>query len=194
MTSPRLRICAIAVVPALIFSLGACSSNSSSSPSASASATTPNPSPSPTTVSGVTVSGPLDKAPVIAVDTKLKPPTELVINDIVVGNGAEAQTASTVETQYSGVLYATGKAFNSSWADNGAKPISFPLDGVIPGWQQGIPGMKVGGRRLLIIPPSLAYRAQGSPTQPGQPQAVPPGATLVFVIDLLGVQTSPPGP
>ncbi|WP_280270507.1 FKBP-type peptidyl-prolyl cis-trans isomerase [Nocardia wallacei] len=103
-------------------------------------------------------------------------PTELVIKDIVEGDGAEAVAGGTVEVHYVGVEYDTGEEFDSSW--NRGESITFPLRGLIQGWQDGIPGMKVGGRRELIIPPELAYGAEGA----GHPLS---GKTLVFIIDLL---------
>jgi len=110
------------------------------------------------------------------------PPTELVSTDIVEGDGATAEAGDEVKVEYVGVDYSTGKQFDASW-DNG-QPFSFQLGGsqVIPGWDQGVAGMKVGGRRELIIPPDLAYGAQGSPP------AIGPDATLIFVIDLLDVK------
>lgn len=105
-------------------------------------------------------------------------PTSLVGSDLVVGTGPVATAAKTVDIQYVGALYTNGQVFDSSWAKGG--PISFPLSGVIPGFAQGIVGMKVGGRRELVIPPSLGYgnSAQGS---------IPANSTLVFVIDLVKV-------
>jgi peptidylprolyl isomerase len=110
------------------------------------------------------------------------PPTGLESTDIVEGDGATAQTGDEVKVQYVGVDYSTGEQFDASW-DNG-QPFTFTLGGgqVIPGWDQGVTGMKVGGRRELIIPPDLAYGAQGSPP------AIGPNATLIFVIDLLDVK------
>ncbi len=84
--------------------------------------------------------------------------------------------------QYVGVLYKGGKQFDASWNDGSGQPTALPLSGVIKGWQQGIPGMKVGGRRELIIPSSLGYGAAGSPPK------IPGNAALVFIIDLHGVQ------
>lgn len=188
MTSFAARIAAIATVPALVFAVGACARDTTTTVTESPSVVPLTASPSPTTVDGVTVSGPLGQAPTIKVATGSKAPTTLVSNDVVVGTGAAATPSSSVTVQYAGVLYATGKPFNSSWADNGGQPVSFPLDGVIPGWQQGIPGMKEGGRRLLIIPPAMAYGAQGSPP------AVPPNATLVFVVDLISTKATAPTP
>jgi peptidylprolyl isomerase len=110
------------------------------------------------------------------------PPTTLQVGDIVVGDGAEATAGDTLTMQYVGVNYADGKQFDASW-DNG-QPFTFQLGGgqVIPGWDQGIEGMKVGGRRELIVPPDLGYGEQGSPP------AIKPNETLVFVVDLLDVQ------
>ncbi|MCV7385896.1 FKBP-type peptidyl-prolyl cis-trans isomerase [Mycolicibacter longobardus] len=106
-------------------------------------------------------------------------PAELVIEDIVVGEGAEAAPGAVVNVHYLGVDYDSGAEFDSSW--NRGESLEFPLDGLIAGWQDGIPGMKVGGRRQLVIPPELAYGPAGT----GHPLA---GKTLVFVIDLLGTR------
>lgn len=106
-------------------------------------------------------------------------PTELVIEDIVVGDGATAAPGALVNVHYLGVDYDTGAEFDSSW--NRGESLEFPLDGLIAGWQDGIPGMQVGGRRQLVIPPELAYGPAGT----GHPLA---GKTLVFVIDLLGTR------
>jgi peptidylprolyl isomerase len=108
------------------------------------------------------------------------PPKTLVVKDLIKGTGPAATASSTVSVQYVGVLYKGGKQFDASWNDGSGQPVSFPLSGVIKGWQQGIPGMRVGGRRELIIPPSLAY---GSTAQ----AKIPANSTLVFVIDLHGV-------
>ena len=108
-------------------------------------------------------------------------PKKLVIKDLIKGTGPAATTSSTVTVQYVGVLYKNGKQFDASWNDGSGQPTALPLSGVIPGWQQGIPGMKVGGRRELIIPADLGYGAKGSPPK------IPPNSPLVFVIDLHGV-------
>jgi peptidylprolyl isomerase len=107
-------------------------------------------------------------------------PTKLVTHDLVVGTGQVAAASATVSVQYIGVNYDDGKEFDSSWA-RGAQPVDFPLSGVIPGFSQGIVGMKVGGRRELVIPPDLGYGPQGN-------GPVGPNETLVFVIDLLAVK------
>ncbi|QNE89157.1 FKBP-type peptidyl-prolyl cis-trans isomerase [Corynebacterium incognita] len=105
-------------------------------------------------------------------------PTELAMEDIVVGDGPEAQPGGLVEVHYVGVDYETNQEFDSSW-DRG-QSIEFPLTGLIAGWQEGIPGMRVGGRRQLIIPPEKAYGPAGG----GHPLS---GRTLVFIIDLISV-------
>jgi peptidylprolyl isomerase len=131
-------------------------------------ATTPTPPPA------------ISKKPVVTVP-KGPPPKTLRTKDLVVGTGKTAAAGQTVTVNYVGVLYDTAKEFDSSWSRN--QPFTTPLTAgsVIPGWVQGIPGMKVGGRRELIIPPSLAYGAKGSPP------TIPPNSTLVFVVDLLSV-------
>lgn len=106
-------------------------------------------------------------------------PADLVITDLVVGDGPEATPGATVDVHYVGVDFETGEQFDASW-DRGAS-ISFPLNGLVRGWQEGIPGMKVGGRRQLICPPAWAYGPAGGGHRLS-------GRTLVFVIDLLGVK------
>jgi peptidylprolyl isomerase len=105
-------------------------------------------------------------------------PAGLVSTDLVVGDGAEAAPGATVDVHYVGVDFETGEQFDASW-DRGSS-IQFPLNGLIRGWQEGIPGMKVGGRRQLICPPEYAYGPVGGGHRLS-------GRTLVFVIDLLGV-------
>jgi len=105
-------------------------------------------------------------------------PVELVIEDTTVGTGDEATPGSTVEVHYVGVTF-EGEEFDSSW--NRGESIEFPLIGLIRGWQEGIPGMKVGGRRTLICPPLWAYGPAGGGHRLS-------GETLVFVIDLLAVR------
>ena len=105
----------------------------------------------------------------------------LVKNDLITGTGATAQPGQTVTVNYVGILCKGGKQFDSSWQRN--QPFTTPLTtgSVIPGWVEGIPGMKVGGRRELIIPSNLAYGKSGSGS------TIPPNATLVFVVDLISV-------
>ena len=109
------------------------------------------------------------------------PPKELEIRDLEEGSGAEAKAGDEVTVQYVGVNYKNGKEFDASWGRG--EPFTFQLGAgmVIPGWDQGVEGMKVGGRRELVIPPELAYGPEGSPP------AIGPNETLIFVIDLLEV-------
>lgn len=110
------------------------------------------------------------------------PPTDLLIEDLSVGDGAEAQAGNTVEAHYVGKSWSTGQQFDASW-DRGST-LDFPLGAgrVIQGWDQGIVGMKVGGRRKITIPPQLGYGEYGAPG------AIAPNETLVFVVDLMGVR------
>ncbi|MDH6130866.1 peptidylprolyl isomerase [Kitasatospora sp. MAA4] len=110
-----------------------------------------------------------------------EPPVDLQIRDIEVGDGPEAKPGQTVKVHYVGVAFSTGEEFDASW--NRGSAFSFPLGGgrVIKGWDEGVVGMKVGGRRELIIPANKAYGNQ-SPTP-----AIKAGETLIFVVDLLGV-------
>jgi peptidylprolyl isomerase len=112
---------------------------------------------------------------------KTPAPTTLVVKDLKPGTGATAQAGQMITVHYVGVHYTTGKQFDASWDRN--QPFQFQLGAgqVIPGWDQGIAGMKVCGRRELIIPPALAYGPSGQ----GEIQ---PNETLVFVVDLLAVQ------
>ena len=105
-------------------------------------------------------------------------PTELVIIDIIEGDGDVATPGATVDVHYLGVDFESGEEFDSSWSRG--QSINFPLGSLISGWQQGIPGMKVGGRRQLICPPALAYGPAGGGHRLS-------GRTLTFVIDLQGV-------
>ena len=111
-----------------------------------------------------------------------QPPTDLVVEDITVGEGAEATAGSTVSAHYVGVAHSTGEEFDASW--NRGAPLDFRLGVgmVIPGWDAGIAGMRVGGRRRLTIPPNLAYGDRGAGG------AIAPGETLVFVVDLMDVR------
>ncbi len=132
-----------------------------------------------TSTTGTTpTSGPLSTQPKVTPPTG-PAPTKLVTKDLIVGTGAEAKAGQSVTVNYVGVLYHGGKEFDASWKRK--EPFTFSLGQgqVIKGWDQGVAGMKVGGRRELIIPAELAYGAQGSPP------TIPPNAPLVFVVDLL---------
>ena len=109
------------------------------------------------------------------------PPTELVMQDLITGSGKRAKAGDMVTVQYVGVLFDNGKQFDASWQGSRPGPgFDFPLGAgqVIPGWDQGVAGMREGGRRKLIIPPELAYGSQGFPPD------IPPNAALIFDIDL----------
>lgn len=110
------------------------------------------------------------------------PPPDLVVEDIVVGEGPEARPGQLVTVHYVGVSFSTGAEFDASWNRN--EPFTFSLGGgqVIAGWDRGVVGLRVGGRRRLIIPPHLGYGDRGAGN------VIRPGETLVFVVDLLGVQ------
>jgi peptidylprolyl isomerase len=111
-------------------------------------------------------------------------PQKLVIKDLIVGQGPVIQAGQHLSVQYVGVNYADGKQFDASWDNGSALPVVLGQNPpqVIQGWEQGMLGMRVGGRRELIIPPSLGYGSTGSGT------SVKPNETLVFVIDLLSAQ------
>ncbi|MGD0925921.1 MAG: FKBP-type peptidyl-prolyl cis-trans isomerase [Streptosporangiaceae bacterium] len=108
-----------------------------------------------------------------------EPPADLQITDVWEGDGAVAKAGDTVEVHYVGVAYSTGEEFDASW--NQGAPLQFQLGvgQVIAGWDQGVQGMRVGGRRQLIIPPGMAYGDRGAG------RAIAPGETLIFVCDLV---------
>ncbi len=152
--------------------LAACGGGSSSSSEATGESTS---APNASEVSTDTSTKPTVEVP------SGPPPKQLEEIEVVEGEGAEAKVGDEVTVQYVGVNYKTGKEFDASW-DRG-EPFTFTLgsNSVIPGWEQGVEGMKVGGRRELIIPPELAYGEEGSPP------VIPGNETLVFVVDLLEV-------
>ena len=132
------------------------------------------------TLAGATVTGPLGTEPSVVVDTSAGPAPELLIADSAVGTGAQVAAGDTVTAHYAGYGAATGALFDASWK-RGA-PATFPLGQVIAGWQQGLVGMKVGGRRVLVIPAELGY---GQNPPPGS--GIQAGETLIFVVDLVGI-------
>ena len=125
--------------------------------------------------------GALAKKPKIAKQSG-PPPKKIVKKDLITGKGQAAKSGDSLTMQYVGVLYDNGKQFDASW-DRG-EPFEFDLGAgmVIPGWDEGIVGMKVGGRRQLTIPPDKAYGDEG------QPPDIPPNSTLVFVVDLIDIR------
>lgn len=129
---------------------------------------------------GVAVESTVSAKPLITVAADAKSAVELFLSDLTVGDGAVATSGAEVTVHYVGVGLNSGEEFDSSW-DRG-EPITFSLNGVISGWSEGVPGMKVGGRRLLVIPGDMAYGAGGIP-QAG----IGPDETLIFVVDLLAI-------
>jgi peptidylprolyl isomerase len=180
------RTSTIALLVAAAVGAGACGDDEKSEPAAATS-----PPPAQTTAAApepaTTKTEPAARATYeISRDRSIKPaipkptgdpPTQLVTQDIVKGKGAGAKAGDAVTVDYVGVSHSTGEQFDASW-DSGT-PFTFQLGagGVISGWDQGVVGMKKGGRRLLVIPPDLAYGAEGRP-------GIAPNETLHFVIDL----------
>ena len=109
------------------------------------------------------------------------PPTDLEVDDLVVGDGAEATAGSDVEVHYVGVAWSNGRQFDASWDRGESFGFRLGAGQVIAGWDRGVQGMKVGGRRRLTLPPELAYGSRGAGGVIG------PDETLVFVVDLVGV-------
>jgi peptidylprolyl isomerase len=139
---------------------------------------TPKPSPPTAAIKALAakVSTDTKKRPAIA-KPKGKPPTKLMVVDIVEGKGPASKSGDQLQMDYTGVSWSTGKEFDSSWKRGGADfPLQLGAGGVIQGWEEGVPGMKQGGRRLLVIPPDLGYGAQGS-------SGIAPNETLLFVVD-----------
>ncbi|HYI62490.1 MAG TPA: FKBP-type peptidyl-prolyl cis-trans isomerase [Acidimicrobiales bacterium] len=188
----RRRLLALAAAATLALVLGACSDDSGGNVVADAEKDKSLPTQvAPTTLADA--SGKPCKEATDVPEAEGKPevempvgevPAELESTDITPGTGAEAALGKTIKVHYIGIACSTGTQFDSSW-DRG-EPTEFPLTegGLIQGWIEGIPGMKVGGRRMLVIPGDLAYGEQGN-------QGIPPGEALVFVIDLVDVTDTP---
>jgi peptidylprolyl isomerase len=188
-TKPWVRVVVIAIV--IVVAIGGivaifAGSGSSSSPSSSSkpsgstatTATTAAAMPSAAGKPCVAVNGPLPAgAPTVPV-TVGPPPTELVTKDLQAGTGATVAANANITVDYIGVACSTGKVFDASY---GKQPATFGLDGVIPGWSKGIPGMKVGGTRLLGIPAAEAYGSQGAPPD------IAPDEALWFVVQVKSV-------
>jgi peptidylprolyl isomerase len=122
--------------------------------------------------------GPLSKRPTIK-HHKGPPPKKLTIKNIINGTGPGAANGDALITNYVGALYSNTKVFGSSWSLGGPFALTLGSGEVIEGWERGLLGMRVGGRRELIVPPGLAYGKRGNPPR------IPPNSTLVFVVDLL---------
>jgi peptidylprolyl isomerase len=119
--------------------------------------------------------------PVVTIPADQAPGAALITEDLEVGTGDEATPGRRVEVHYVGVAWSTGEQFDASWDRNNTFTFKLGAGQVIPGWEQGVAGMKVGGRRWMRIPPAMAYGTRGAPG------AIAPNETLVFVVDLLSV-------
>ena len=171
MKSPRTIVAAVlALALVALAALGAINMNSSDS------TTPPATESSPVSGSLPTVSANAGEVPTVSAPTGAAP-TELTTQDIIVGTGAEVQPTSTLTVHYYLMTWSDGKVIESSWA---GQPATFPLAQVVEGWQKGLPGAKVGGRRLLVLPPEMGYGAAGA-------GPIGPNETLIFVVDILGV-------
>jgi len=175
----RLRTWTLVALAASGLGLAACGSSSSSS-TTTTTATASTVTPGIGTISHPSAAGTFGIEPTITVPPGA-PPNQLESKDLIVGTGPAIKDGDKATVQYVGVAYSSKKVFDSSWSRN--QPFDFTLgEGtVIPGWEQGIVGMQVGGRRELIIPPSLAY---GS-TSPGS--GIAANDTLIFIVDLLKI-------
>jgi peptidylprolyl isomerase len=169
---PPMRRFLLIVGACLALAIAGCGSDSSTTSSSSS---------EESTATKETEAAPKKTKPKVTVP-KGAPPKKLEVKDLEEGSGAATKAGDAVTVNYVGVNYKTGKEFDASW-DRG-EPFTFTLGAgeVIPGWDQGVAGMKVGGRRELIIPPSLGYGSAGAPP------AIPPNETLVFVVDLEAVE------
>jgi peptidylprolyl isomerase len=175
--SPLLLAAAVAVA-----ACGGDKKNDETAATPTKTAAAPTATATPAPVGKVKVTGALGAKPKVTITPiNATPPANLVIKDLAKGHGKKAKAGDTVSVQYDGVLYANGSEFDASW-DRG-QAFSFPLGAgqVIPGWDKGVAGMRVGGRRVLTIPPDLGYGAQAQ-------GPIPANSTLVFVVDLLKIK------
>ncbi|MGI8428272.1 MAG: FKBP-type peptidyl-prolyl cis-trans isomerase [Solirubrobacteraceae bacterium] len=183
------RLLTRSALVALAAGLAACGGSSKApgvqlAPSAGATqapaSATPPPSPTTATPPPPKVPPALAKKPVVSVP-KGPAPKQVVTKDLIPGGGPVAKAGSNLTVNYVGVLFSGGKQFQSSFDTKPFGPFPLGQGAVIPGWDKGLVGMRVGGRRELIIPAAMAYG------KAGRPPAIPPNAALVFVIDLLAV-------
>jgi len=172
-----------------------CGSSSSGSSADKAIQPAPSGTPSATATPPATASTPTVTAPAnpaLAKKPKIAkpngpPPKKLIVHDLVKGKGPAVVAGEMLTVQYVGVLYRNGKQFDASWDRGTPFPFTVGVGGVIPGWDQGLIGMRVGGRRQLVIPASLAYGAQARPGTPPN-VGIPANSALIFDIDLLSAQ------
>jgi peptidylprolyl isomerase len=171
MKSPRTIVASIlALALVALAALGAIEMSSNETPSTSSTALTGSAGNLPS------VSANAGEVPTVSAPTGAAP-TELTTQDIIVGTGAEVLPTSTLTVHYYLMTWSNGKVIESSWV---GQPATFPLAQVVEGWQKGLPGAKVGGRRLLVLPPEMGYGAAGA-------GPIGPNETLIFVVDILGV-------
>jgi peptidylprolyl isomerase len=179
----KLRVIVLALCVAFVFAAVGCggSDSSSSSVSSEASGSTEAGDSTESTSSSKTSSAAKKTKPTVVVPKQISP-TKFAINEVEEGSGPEAKAGDQVTVQYVGVGYDSEKEFDSSWSRN--EPLTFTLGvgEVIKGWDQGVEGMKVGGRRELLIPANLAYGASPPSSE------IAPNEALVFVVDLLAVE------
>jgi FKBP-type peptidyl-prolyl cis-trans isomerase len=169
MPDPRRTVIAVFAAVALAAGATACGSDDKKA----------TPAATVTEGDGTSVAQPRSKPKVTV--PKGPAPKKLVIKDLIKGTGATAKAGDPLTMNYVGVLYSTGKQFDASYDRGQPFPFQLGAGQVITGWDKGIVGMRVGGRRELIIPPGEGYGSEGSPP------TIPPNATLVFVVDLLSI-------
>jgi len=172
----RIQVTALVISSVLVLT-GCSNSNETATPSAPASEGTQALTGTPVKVE---VSGEFGSEPKVNI-TPGDPVSELQVTDVIVGSGDNVPAGATVTADYVGYGAATGQMFDASWLRG--EPATFPLDQVIIGWQEGLVGMQVGGRRLLVIPAELGY---GNNPPPGS--GIEPGETLIFVVDLVSFE------
>ena len=179
---PSLRTLVLPAFAALALALGACGDDDENGGESAATQTETTQSTETAAEAPPEISTNLDEKPSITPPSG-EPPTELVKEDVVKGDGKVARPGDNVTVQYVGVNFSNGAEFDASW--NSGQPFTFTLGSgqVIPGWDEGVKGMREGGRRTLTIPPDMAYGPQGSPP------AIGPNETLIFVVDLEKVQS-----
>jgi len=176
----RVRTWSLVLVTAAGLGLAACGSSTSASTTTSTTS-----APTTTTVPIATIADPsaagtIGTKPTVTVPPGA-PPTQLESKDLIIGTGPAIKAGEKATVQYVGVAYSSGQEFDSSWSRNQPFPFALGQGQVIAGWDQGIVGMQVGGRRELIIPPNLAYGAQS----PGA--GIAANDTLIFIVDLVKI-------
>ena len=176
----RLRTWTVVALAASSLGLAACGSSSSSSTTTTAASTQGTAKPGIGTIADPSAAGTIGTEPTITVPPGA-PPNQLETKDLIVGTGPAIKAGDKATVQYVGVAYSSKQVFDSSWSRN--QPFAFVLGkgSVIPGWDIGVVGMQVGGRREIIIPPSLAY----GPQSPGS--GIAANDTLVFIVDLVKI-------